>query len=48
MTNKSKHNHLKSITHETLDEYTIRGYNNFIPIFDQFDEILRRYNNISK
>ena len=33
--NKSKFNHLKSITHKTLDDSIIRRYTVPNPIFDQ-------------
>ena len=44
--NISKYNHLKSITHKILDESILRGYFILIPIFDQTDELMKRYINI--
>ena len=45
-TNKSKYNHLKSVSHNVLDEPFIRKYIFVNHIFDQIDEIMKRYNNI--
>ena len=44
--NKSKYNHLKSTTHKTLDESIIREYIIPYPIFEEIDEIMKRYINI--
>ena len=44
--NKSKNNRLNSITHKTLDESNIRRYIIRNPIFDQIDELMKRYINI--
>ena len=44
--NKSKYSHSKSITHKTLDESIIRRYIILDHIFDQIDEIMKRYINI--
>ena len=41
--NKAKYNHSKSITHKTLDESVLRRYIVPNPIFDQIDEIMKRY-----
>ena len=35
-----------SITHKTLDQSIIRRNNILNPIFEEFDEIVRRYVNI--
>ena len=43
--NKPKYNHLKSITQKTLDESIMRRYIVLNAIFDQIDEILKRYIN---
>ena len=40
--NNSKYNHLKSISHKTLDESIIRRYIILNPVFDQIDEIMKR------
>ena len=44
--NKSKDNHLKSIIHKLLEESTIGRYIVLNPIFEQIDEVLKRYNKI--
>ena len=44
--NKPKNNPLKSIGHRILDYFIIRRYFNPNPIFDQIDEIMKRYCNI--
>ena len=41
--NKSKYNHLKATTHNTLDEPIIRRFIIPYPIFEQIDEIMKRY-----
>ena len=46
--NKSKYNHLKSITHKLLEESISRRYNLHDPNFDQIDELRKRYIAISK
>ena len=43
MMNKSKYKHFKSINHKTLVQSIIRKYIIFKPIFDEIDEIMRRY-----
>ena len=40
---KSKFNHIKSITHKTFNKSIKRGYFIPYPIFDQTDEIKKRY-----
>ena len=46
--NESKLSHLKSKTHKTLDESIIRRYFILNLVFDQMDEIMKRYTNIYK
>ena len=45
--NKSKYNHLKSLTHKMLNESIMRRYFIQDPNINDIDEILRKYNNIS-
>ena len=42
--NKSKYDHLISISHIILDESNIRIYIIFNPVFEQMDEIMKRHN----
>ena len=46
MMNKSNYKHSKSITHETLNMSLLRRYIILNPIFDEIDEIMKRYINI--
>ena len=44
--NKSKLNHLKSVTHKTISESILRGHIIQNPKINDFDEIKRKNNNI--
>ena len=46
--NKSKYNQLKSIIQKTVDKSIIRRCIMFNPVFDQVDEIIKRYNILCK
>ena len=46
MINKSKYNHLKSVTHKILDESIKGRYLFFTTFFNESDEIMKRYINI--
>ena len=44
--NKSKHNHLKSITHKKLDGSIIRRYIILVPNISENEELMKRCINI--